>query len=84
MVAKTKPHSSGPHRGCVVCKTKQAKAAKRGLCTACYQAAYRAIASGKSSWAELEAAGLALPLGAMKRKSKFLSVASQKLGKLAG
>lgn len=38
-------------------------AKSRGLCSRCVKVAYRLIQEGKTSWAELERRGLALPVG---------------------
>jgi len=45
------------------CKTRRCKrnAGRRGLCGACYMVLYRMAKTGKTTWARLEAKGIALP-----------------------
>jgi hypothetical protein len=48
--------------GPVVCLTcRQRVAYQRGICELCRRRHSRAVRAGKTTWAELEAAGLALP-----------------------
>jgi hypothetical protein len=44
---------------CLACREHLARA--RGLCATCYNRLGKAVRSGKTTWATLEAAGLALP-----------------------
>jgi hypothetical protein len=56
---------------CLECKARLA--ASRGLCQRCYSLAYQRVRSGKTTWPELEASGLALPLsshGELRRRGK--------------
>jgi hypothetical protein len=56
---------------CLECKARLA--ASRGLCQRCYSQAYQRVRSGKTTWSELEASGLALPLsphGELRRRRK--------------
>lgn len=39
----------------------------RGLCLQCYQSAFVHVKAGRTSWEQLEAAGLALPARAYRR-----------------
>jgi hypothetical protein len=48
-----------PTAGCLSCRERLARS--RGLCPACYDRAARAVRAGETTWAELEAAGRALP-----------------------
>lgn len=36
-------------------------AGKRGVCAACYQAAYREVVAGRATWQELEERGIVFP-----------------------
>jgi hypothetical protein len=47
---------------CLQCREdNKARALKRGLCQRCYMRSQKDIKAGKTTWSELEAAGLALP-----------------------
>jgi hypothetical protein len=46
-------------RPCLSCRERFPRC--RGLCPTCYDRSGRAVRSGETTWARLEAAGLALP-----------------------
>jgi hypothetical protein len=57
---------------CLVCE----KASKsRGLCSLCYQAASQRVKSGKVTWGQLEAVGLAKPAKNVSNAQNAFSVA---------
>jgi hypothetical protein len=62
MVAKRK-------RRVVVCRICKGKHRARGLCEPCYQSAKFKVASGETTWPELESQGLAQPT--TKRSTAF-------------
>lgn len=76
-----KPVSGGPHLSCQACGKKRLTTLKRGVCGACYIAAFRAIAAGKTTWEELEDTGVVSPRSSGGRKSAFSAAAEQKLGR---
>lgn len=54
---------SGKPRKCVACRKKTTKVLRRGLCPACAATAYRHVRSGKVTWDELIARGVATDSG---------------------
>src|SRR5262245_625865 len=49
--------------GCLACPPEQRRVAvRRGMCNPCYLRACRLVKAGRTTWAELEAAGKAQPL----------------------
>ncbi len=54
----------------------------RGLCKRCYQACREIVAGGKSSWSDLEAAGVCDPIARMGRPTSMIRLQiMKKLGK---
>lgn len=80
MRVRSTSRRSGPQLSCQACGKKRLTSLKRGVCGACYIAALRAIAAGKTSWEELEDTGVVAPRSPG-RKSAFAEAAEKKLGR---
>lgn len=62
---------------CPVCEGDRGLPAMRGMCSTCHREAKRSVDAGITTWMEIEALGLATPVGGEKKKS-FIDVLKRK------